>query len=156
MRPCAHASIQPCHAPPPPSDYLIGKVEGAEPPFKPGGLKPEGGGEPVAAAAPEAAGQEGAGDEPALQKGKVLKVSTIGRRAPAGWCRGAGVSTIGEGLDGKEVRLRGACFVRTAMSTQARLTEKEEITHDTRRFRFALPREVSRLGLWCCQGSAQH
>lgn len=31
--------------------------------------------------------------------------------------------------------------------TQARLAEKEEITHDTRRFRFALPREVSRHGM---------
>ncbi|KAI7840931.1 hypothetical protein COHA_005362 [Chlorella ohadii] len=81
-------------------EYLIGKVEGAEPPFKPGGRKQAEGAH--AEPEPKAAGEEAKGDEPALQKGKVLK---------------------------------------------ARLSEKEEITHDTHRFRFALPRENERLGL---------
>ncbi len=56
------------------SEYLIGKVEGAEPPFKPGGCK-QAKQEGQAAPKTEAAGEEGKEDEPALQKGKVLKVS---------------------------------------------------------------------------------
>ena len=55
------------------AEYLIGKVEGAPPPFKPGG-------QPAAQQLPEAAegeqqaaAAEAGEDVPALQKGKLLK-----------------------------------------------------------------------------------
>lgn len=67
----------------PNAEYLIGKVEGAEPPFKPGDRKAGKQGGQAAASSPEAEGQEGGEDEPALKKGKVLKVRRAG---PAAGC----------------------------------------------------------------------
>ncbi|KAL4430845.1 hypothetical protein ABPG75_006101 [Micractinium tetrahymenae] len=82
--------------------YLIGKLKGAQPPFR--GVSARQQGEQAQGGAAPAKQQQEAEeeDEPALRKGKVLK---------------------------------------------ARLAEKEVVTHDTRIFRFALPRKDQRLGL---------
>lgn len=80
------------------AEYLIGKVEGAPPPFKPGGQPAA---EQPSAAAEGEQREASEEDAPALRKGRLLK---------------------------------------------ARMTEKEVITHDTRRFRFALPKEARGLG----------